>query len=281
MNTFRTVPEVRSYLAPHRHSSAVGLVPTMGALHDGHVALFRAARRSCGHVVATMFVNPGQFNDPADLAAYPRQEARDTEIAADAGVDAIFVPSVREIYPDGDATTIHAQGAAAGFDGSFRPGHFDSVATVCLKLFNIVQPDVAFFGQKDAQQVAVVRQTVRDLHLPLRIEVVPTVRERDGLALSSRNVRLSPDERRRALAIPRALLAGLEARKAGGDPARAARAALDGLDVDYADVAVFNGRPTLVVAVHVGATRLIDNVPLDSPELAGFPPQDWLHPETK
>jgi pantoate--beta-alanine ligase len=245
----------------------VGLVPTMGALHDGHVALFHAARRACGHVVASIFVNPGQFSDPADLVSYPRQETRDAELAAEAGVDAIFVPSVEEMYRPGEATSLEMRGAAIGLEGAFRPGHFNSVATICLKLFNIVQPEVAFFGQKDAQQIAVIRQMVRDLQLNLQIYVVPTVRDAEGLALSSRNVRLSADERRRALAIPRALAAGLGARE---DPARAARAELDGLEVDYVEVAVLDGEPTLLIAARAGRTRLIDNVPLNRPELAGL-----------
>jgi len=270
MKTLRTVAEVRSHVAALRHSRTIGLVPTMGALHDGHVALFRNARRRCDHVVATIFVNPRQFNDPADLAAYPRQEARDLQIARAAGVDAVFVPAVEEIYPRGDATSVVVEGAADGFEGIFRPGHFNSVATVCLKLFNIVEPHVAFFGQKDAQQVAVVSEMVRDLRLNLRIEVVPTVREADGLALSSRNARLSAGERVRALAIPQALAAGLAAHRAGRDAAAAAREELQGLEVDYVEVATFDGHPTLVIAARVGKTRLIDNVPLDDPELAGF-----------
>jgi pantoate--beta-alanine ligase len=270
MKALRTVAEARRHLAPIRGHATMGLVPTMGALHGGHVALFRAARNACGHVVATLFVNPGQFSDPADLAAYPRCEVQDLEIAAAAGVDAIFIPSVEQIYPPGDATSLLAQGAALGFEGTCRPGHFNSVATVCVKLFNIIGPDVAYFGQKDAQQVAVIRQTIRDLHLALAIEVVATVREADGLALSSRNARLSPDERRRALALPRALLAGLAAHAEGRDPVIAARTALAGLEVDYLEVARFDGHPTLVVAARVGATRLIDNVPLDHPSLAGF-----------
>ena len=270
MKTFRTASEIRSHLAALPHARTIGLVPTMGALHEGHVALFRAARRRCDLVAATIFVNPRQFNDPADLAAYPRQESRDLEIAAAACVDAVFVPAIEEIYPPGDATAIVAGGAAAGYEGAFRPGHFDSVATVCLKLFNIVRPHVAFFGQKDAQQVAVIRQMVRDLQLDLRVAVVATVREPDGLALSSRNVRLSPAERVRALAIPQALESGLNAYRAGRDPAAAARDELRGLEVDYVEVAPFDGRPTLVIAARVGKTRLIDNVPLDEPALAGF-----------
>jgi pantoate--beta-alanine ligase len=270
MKILRTVAEVRAHVAALRHARTVGLVPTMGALHDGHVALFRAARRRCDHVVATIFVNPRQFNDAGDLAAYPRQEPRDLEMASRSAVDAVFVPPVDEIYPPGDATAVAVEGAANGFEGAFRPGHFDSVATVCLKLFNIVRPQVAFFGQKDAQQVAVVSQMVRDLRLDLRIEVVPTVREPDGLALSSRNVRLSPAERVRALAIPQALVAGLAAYRAGRDAAAAAREELQGLEVDYVEVAKFEGHPTLVIAARVGRTRLIDNVPLDHPELAGL-----------
>jgi pantoate--beta-alanine ligase len=261
---------VRRHLAPIRPHALIGLAPTMGALHDGHVALFRTARAACGHVVATIFVNPGQFNDPADLAAYPRQEPRDLEIAAAAGVDAIFIPSIDEVYPAGDATTIVVQGAALGFEGTLRPGHFNSVATVCLKLFNIVEPGVAYFGQKDAQQVAVIRQSIKDLHLNLRIEVVATVRDTEGLALSSRNCLLSPDERRRALAIPRALSAGLAAHVAGADPVTAACAQLTGLEIDYIEVARFEGQPTLVVAARSGRIRLIDNVPLDRPALSGL-----------
>jgi len=270
MKILRTVLEMREHLQRARKHPRIGLVPTMGALHGGHAALFRAARRTCDHVVATIFVNPRQFNDAADLAAYPRPEARDIEIARAAGVDVLFIPSVEEIYPDGDATSLVVQGAALGFEGTFRPGHFNSVATVCAKLFNIVQPHVTFFGQKDAQQVAVIRQTIRDLRLPLELHVVPTVREADGLAMSSRNARLSPADRLRALAIPRALAAGLTAHIAGMDPAAAARGALDELQVDYAEVADFDGQPTLVIAARAGSTRLIDNLPLAHPELAGL-----------
>lgn len=250
----------------------IGLVPTMGALHDGHVGCFHAARRACGYVVATIFVNPTQFNDPADLAAYPRSESRDIEVATAAGVDALFIPGAHAIYPPGDATVVDPRGAALGFEGDIRPGHFRGVATVCTKLFGIVRPDVAFFGQKDAQQVAVIRQLVRDLFLDLEIVVVPTVRADDGLALSSRNAHLSAPERQRARGIPRALAAGLAAYSTGHDPVAAARAALDGLHVEYVAVAPLDEQPTLVVAARAGATRLIDNVPLDRPELANIPP---------
>jgi pantoate--beta-alanine ligase len=270
MKIVRTAAEVQETLGARRGDSNVGFVPTMGALHEGHVALLRAARQSCRQTVASLFVNPTQFNDPADLAAYPRNEARDAEIARSAGVDLLFVPNVDEVYPAGHATSIAVEGAALGFEGDHRPGHFAGVATVCVSLFNIVRPDVVFFGQKDAQQVAVIKQVVRDLHLGVRVDVVPTVRDADGLALSSRNVRLSPDERARARAIPVALRAALGAHRQGDDPVSAARTALGGLPIDYVGLAAFADGPTLVVAVRAGTTRLIDNVPIDHPERAGL-----------
>jgi pantoate--beta-alanine ligase len=270
MIVVRTIAEVRAALQPHRAAPPIGFVPTMGALHEGHAALFRAARGECALVVASVFVNPRQFNDPADLAAYPRDEARDAAIAATAGVDVLFVPGAAEIYPATFATTVDVQGPARGCEGANRPGHFQGVATVCLKLFTIVAPDVVYLGQKDAQQVAVLQQLVADVHLPIVVRVAPTVRDADGLALSSRNARLSAAERAQAAAIPRALRAGLDAHRRGADPAAAARAALGGLEVDYAEVAQWHGQPTLVLAVRVGRTRLIDNVPLDRPALAGF-----------
>lgn len=263
MKTLRAVADLRRTLDPLRAASRIGLVPTMGAFHDGHVALFRAARRASDVVVVSSFVNPAQFGDPADLAAYPRDEARDARIAADEGVDLLFVPAVEEVYPAGYATWVEVEGPARGLEGDSRPGHFRGVATVCLKLFTIVGPHVAWFGQKDAQQVAVVMQLVRDLNLELDIQVVPTVRDADGLALSSRNVRLSREERTRALAIPRALAAGQGAHREGRDPVAAARAALSGVEPDYVAVAEFGGRPTLAIAARVGTTRLIDNVVLE------------------
>jgi len=265
VNTLRSIADLRSALAPIRARSTIGLVPTMGAFHEGHVALFETARRETDVVVATLFVNPTQFGDPADLAAYPRDEARDARLASAAGVDYLFAPAVEEIYPPGFATWVDVEGAAQGFEGASRPGHFRGVATICTQLFTIVAPTVAFFGQKDAQQVAVIRQLVRDLNLDLEIRVMPTVRGADGLALSSRNVRLSPSERGRALAIPRAIEAGLAAHQAGRDPVAAARAALGDLEAEYVAIADFNGRPTLTSAARVVATRLIDNVPLDEP----------------
>jgi pantoate--beta-alanine ligase len=267
VKTLRSIADIRRGLAPARAHSTIGLVPTMGAFHEGHVALFETARRETDVVVATLFVNPAQFGDPADLAAYPRDEARDARLAAEAGVDYLFAPGVEEIYPPGFGTWVDVEGAAVGFEGASRPGHFRGVATIVLKLITIVGPTIAFFGQKDAEQVAVIRQMVRDLNLDLEIRVVPTVRAADGLALSSRNARLSAQERERALAIPRALDAGLAAHQAGRDPVTAARAVLADLETDYVAVAHFNGRPTLVVAARVGATRLIDNVPLDAPDV--------------
>jgi pantoate--beta-alanine ligase len=267
----RSVAQIREALAPLR-TGLVGFVPTMGALHRGHTTLFDVARRECEVVVASVFVNPTQFNDPADLAAYPRVEQRDAAMAEAAGVDILFVPPVVEVYPEGHASKVVVAGPAIGFEGAHRPGHFDGVATVCLKLFSMVQPNRAYFGQKDAQQVAVIRQMVRDLDQPLAIHVVPTVRDPDGLAMSSRNARLSADERRRALALPRALIRGLASFRAGGDPVAAAREELDGVDleVEYVAVATFHDVPTLVVAARVGVTRLIDNVPLHDPQAAGF-----------
>src|SRR5262249_18088562 len=268
VKTVRTLADVRRTLAPLRVHAPIGFVPTMGAWHSGHLALIRAARRMGCVVVASIFVNPAQFHDPADLAGYPRDEARDADMAVAEGVDVLFVPTVDEMYPTGFATWVDVYGEARGFEGDLRPGHFRGVATVCLKLFHLVDPDIAFFGEKDAQQVAVIEQLVRDFHLPIEIATVPTVRDVDGLALSSRNVRLSPDERRRALEIPRALAAGLAAHRAGEDPVVAAREALNGLKVDYVAVADFNGRPTLALAARVGAVRLIDNVRLDEVSIA-------------
>jgi pantoate--beta-alanine ligase len=233
----------------------VGLVPTMGALHDGHVALFDAARPECDVLVACVFVNPTQFSERADFDAYPSDLERDAAIAGDAGVDAIFAPSAGEMYPAGFATWVVPEGAANGLEGERRPGHFRGVATVCVKLFNIVRPQRAWFGRKDAQQVAVLKQVVRDLNLDVEIRVVETVRDPDGLAVSSRNARLTPDDRSRALAIPRAVQSG--------DP-DAARAILAdaGIEPDYVAVADLDG-PMLAVAARIGGTRLIDNARLE------------------
>jgi pantoate--beta-alanine ligase len=252
VKTARTIEELRETLEPHR-GGTVALVPTMGAFHAGHVALFRAAREAADLVVVSLFVNAAQFESAADLDGYPRDEARDAQTAAAEGVDVLFVPSANELYPPGFETWVEVERLGSKLEGLHRPGHFRGVATICLKLFNVVRPDVAFFGQKDAQQVAVVKRMVRNLNVDVEIRVVPTVRDADGLALSSRNVRLTRDERERALALPRALQTQ--------DAARA-RELLRGLDIDYLEVADFEPR-VLAAAVHVGDTRLIDNVVLD------------------
>jgi len=231
----------------------VGLVPTMGALHAGHEALISAAEVDCDTVVVSVFVNPAQFGDPDDLAAYPRDEESDLRLAEAAGADVLFVPGAEEMYPPGFQTWVEVEELSRGLEGEHRPGHFRGVATICLKLFNIVRPRYAYFGQKDAQQLAVLRRMVRDLDLDVTIRSVPTVRDADGLALSSRNARLSPAEREAALALPRALATR---------DVDAARAALAGLDVDYVEVSDFDP-PVLAAAIRVGSTRLIDNVILE------------------
>jgi pantoate--beta-alanine ligase len=254
MKTIRTVPELRDAL---RGRSDVGLVPTMGAFHDGHLSLIRAARAESETVVVSLFVNPAQFAEAADLNAYPRDEERDAQVADAEGVDVLFAPSDDELYPPGFQTWVEVEELSRWLEGEFRPGHFRGVATVCLKLFNIVRPTRAYFGQKDAQQVAVLRRMVADLDLDVELRVLPTVRDADGLALSSRNVLLSPQDRARGLTLPRALHAGV----AADDPVATALAALDGLDIDYVAVADFDP-PVLAGAVRFGTTRLIDNVPL-------------------
>ena len=267
MNVARTISEIRGALEPARGRGAVGLVPTMGAFHAGHVSLFDAARHECRTVVVSLFVNPAQFDHGDDLATYPRDEARDLEVAERAGVDLVFAPPASEMYPEGFGTWVDVEPLARQLEGEFRPGHFRGVATVCLKLFNVVGPQRAYFGQKDAQQVALVKQLVRDLDLQIEVRVLPTVRDADGLALSSRNTRLSRDERPRALALPRALAAGAAAYRTGEDAVAAARAHLDGLEPDYLEIADFDGARVLAAAVRVGDTRLIDNVILDKESL--------------
>ena len=255
MTTCRTIAAVRDALEGRR-SGSVGLVPTMGSLHEGHRALLEAARAECDTVVMSLFVNPSQFGDAADLDGYPRDEAHDLAVAAELGVDLVFAPGVDEMYPPGFQTWVEVMELGAILEGVHRPGHFRGVATVCLKLFNIVRPDVAFYGQKDAQQVEVVRRLVRDLDLSLELRVVPTVRDTDGLAHASRNGQLSAAERERARALPRAL--------ATRDPVTARRILeAAGLDVDYVEVASFDP-PVLAGAVRVGPTRLIDNIPLEA-----------------
>ena len=263
MRTVRTVAAVREAL--RQHGGRVGLVPTMGAFHKGHLALMQAAREACDVVVVSLFVNPSQFNAAEDLARYPRDEAADALKAETAGADLLFAPSAEELYPDGFDTWVEPGELATALEGAARPGHFRAVATVCTKLFSIVQPDLAYFGRKDAQQVAIIKRVVADLDLPLELVAVPTVRDPDGLALSSRNAFLSPAERAVGVALPRALEAGLAAHRSGQDAVAAAREVLDqqrGLAVEYVAIGDFEG-PTLVAAVRVGATRLIDNAPLE------------------
>jgi pantoate--beta-alanine ligase len=256
MRVVRTIAEVRGLL-----DGEVGLVPTMGALHAGHRSLFEAARAENELVVASLFVNAAQFGEQADLAAYPRDEQRDAELAEASGVDVLFAPSAAEIYPPGFATWVDVDDAGA--EGVARAGHFRGVATVCVKLFNIVRPQRAYFGQKDAQQAVVIRRVVRDLNLPVQIRVLPTVRDADGLALSSRNARLSPAEREQALALPKALAKGAESHRLGDDPVAATRAALNGLPPEYVELLQLDGVTLLASAARVGSTRLIDNVILE------------------
>ena len=276
MITIATKAEMHAHTAAARaEGRRIGLVPTMGAFHAGHHALMRAASEACDEVVVSLFVNPTQFDEAGDLAAYPRTEQRDAAEAGALGVDVLFAPSPEEMYPGGFATSVRVDGLAEVLEGAERgPGHFAGVCTVVTKLFNVVAPDVAYFGQKDAQQVAVVRRMVADLDLPVAIEVVPTVREPDGLALSSRNVRLDAGERERAVALSRALGAAGAALGAGERDAaslrQAALAAMHELGVEpeylalvdpdsFQPVSTVNGRVLVAVAARVGDTRLIDN----------------------
>ena len=251
MKVARTIQELRDTLPA---GAEIGLVPTMGAFHEGHLSLFRTARADSELVVASLFVNPAQFDQGIDLARYPRDEERDRDVADRAGVDVLFAPTAEEMYAPGFATWIEPD--VTGAEGDARPGHFRGVATICLTLFNIVRPARVYFGQKDAQQAVVIQRMVRDLHVPVEVRVLPTVRDPDGLALSSRNVYLSPAERERALGLPRALAAAAES----PDPVSAARAQLNGLQPDYVELLELDGATVLAAAVRVGATRLIDNV---------------------
>jgi pantoate--beta-alanine ligase len=254
----RTIAEVREGLAP-LCSGTIGLVPTMGALHDGHLALLRAARDANETVVMSLFVNPTQFGDDADLARYPRDEDRDLARARECGVDLVFAPSADEMYPAGFQTWVDVTEVGSILEGQFRPGHFRGVATVVLKLLAIVRPTRVYFGQKDAQQVEVIRTMIRDLALDVELRVVPTVRDVEGLALSSRNALLSPEERATALGLPRALATR------DRDAALKALRKSNGLEIDYVEVADFDP-PALVGAVRVGSVRLIDNVVLEGEE---------------
>ena len=258
----------------------VGVVPTMGALHAGHMSLVAAAKAGCDRVIVTIFVNPRQFNSAEDLAKYPRTEEADARLLAPMGVDAVFVPEPDEVYPAGYATSISVSGVSEGLCGAFRPGHFDGVATVVTKLFLMTGADRAFFGEKDWQQLQVVRRLVADLNIPIAVEGCPTVREADGLALSSRNLRLSAEERAQAAALPRALLSAAAAIGAGApvtatlDAAAAAIRAGGFREVEYLELrdAATLGAPELpyrparlLAAAWLGDVRLIDNV-----EVAGI-----------
>ncbi len=282
MQTVTTIREMQAIVrAGRRGSGILGLVPTMGALHEGHLSLVRAARARCTHVIATIFVNPLQFGPNEDFSRYPRTFERDVELLTDEGVDWLFAPSAEEMYPVGAQTTVDVPELGARLDGASRPGHFRGVATVVSKLFHITQPDLAFFGQKDAAQVAVLRRMVKDLNFPLELVVCPTVREADGLALSSRNRYLNEEERSRALVLSRALRKA-EALAATGTPAMLRDAMLsefestDGVRVDYAavvdpdtllDVSDLSQGALLAVAAWVGNTRLIDNLLLPAREV--------------
>jgi pantoate--beta-alanine ligase len=286
MRTVRTVSELRTALAQARRDGrSIGLVPTMGALHDGHLSLIAGARAECDVVVVSLFVNPAQFNERADLERYPRDESRDAAAAEAAGADVLFAPSVDEVYPQGFATSVEVLGVTERLEGAARGSeHFRGVSTVVTKLLCMVLPGVAYFGQKDAQQVIVVRRLVTDLNLPVRIQALPTVREADGLAMSSRNALLAPEERARALALSQALTAACELAARGERSARslleAAHAALARLDVEPEYVALVEpdtlepveelaGEALLAIAARIGAVRLIDNVILSPAAAAG------------
>ncbi len=288
MRLVRTVAELREALAPARRAALrVGLVPTMGALHEGHLSLIERAREDCDVVVVSLFVNPAQFNERGDLDRYPRDEQRDAELAASRGADVLFAPPVEEVYPDGFATAVEVLGVTERLEGQARgPGHFRGVTTVVTKLLCMALPDVAYFGQKDAQQVVVIRRLAADLNLPVAIEALPTVREPDGLAMSSRNALLSPSERRRALALSAGLRAAERLAAAGESDApallAAVRAELERAEVEPEYVALVDGETLqplehvqdtglLAVAARVGGVRLIDNVVLASTAPAGDP----------
>ncbi|RIJ70993.1 pantoate--beta-alanine ligase [Nakamurella silvestris] len=278
MRTIRTIPELREHLAEHRRAGrSVGLVPTMGFFHQGHLALMAAARENTDVVVVSLFVNPTQFGPAEDLDAYPRDEARDASLAEGVGVDVLFAPDRAEVYPAGFATSVTVAGITEVLCGDPRrrgAAHFSGVTQVVAKLFNIVGPDVAFFGQKDAQQALVVRRMAADLNFPVRIEVLPTIREADGLAMSSRNSYLSADERQQATALSRGLDAA-EAAFVGGERSaealvRVASEVLDNADIDIeyvelravedlSELRTVDVPGLLAMAARVGRTRLIDN----------------------
>ena len=278
MKTIRTVAELREALAPERRAGRViGLVPTMGSLHDGHLALLRRAREQCDVVVMSLFVNPAQFGPNEDFEAYPRDEARDAGLLAGAGCDLLYAPSVAEVYPVGASTTVTVGGVAEPLEGAARPGHFAGVATIVAKLLNQCGPDVAVFGEKDFQQLAVIRRLVADLDIPVEIVGAPTQRADDGLALSSRNAYLSPEERAQAPVLHQVLQALLQSLRNGESVAAVESVALDALaragfrEIDYVEVrdpatlerlgpGPVEGPFRVLAAARLGRTRLIDNV---------------------
>jgi pantoate--beta-alanine ligase len=278
VQTVRQLVDLRAGVAAWRAAGErVALVPTMGALHDGHMALVEAAKRAAQRVVVSIFVNPKQFGPNEDLAKYPRKELADSRMLAGAGVDLLWLPPVEVMYPEGFVTNISLSGVSKVLDGAHRPGHFDGVATVVTKLFEQVRPDIALFGEKDWQQLAVIRRLVVDLDIDIEIQGVPTQREDDGLALSSRNAYLIPEERARAVALPRALGVAERAIAKGGDPEAALAQAREmligaGFEIDYVALAdaetlgdPVDGRPMrLLAAARIGGTRLIDNIPVNT-----------------
>lgn len=280
MRIYHTISETREFVRQARQAGLkVGFVPTMGYLHEGHLELMRRARAICGAVVVSIFVNPTQFGPNEDFARYPRDLERDASMAESVGADVVFNPPVEEIYPPGHCTYVDLERLTDKLCGLSRSGHFRGVATVVAKLFNIVRPDLAFFGQKDAQQVLVIKRMVADLNMDVEIITVPTVREADGLAMSSRNVYLRPEERRAALVLSRSLRAAEEAVAAGERDPAVIRRMVTGMilseslaSIEYAEiyshpalepVEVLNGPALLALAVRIGRTRLIDNTVLE------------------
>ena len=281
MHKLETVHALREHLQPHRRAGRrIGFVPTMGALHAGHRSLMRAARAHCDHVVVSIFVNPTQFGPLEDFSKYPRPLEADLAACREEGVDAVFCPSVEEMYPPGAKTTVAVAGLTTGLCGQHRPGHFDGVTTIVTKLFNAVQPDTAFFGQKDAQQAVIIRRMTRDLLLPIEIVVCPTIREADGLAMSSRNRYLSPAEREQALCLSQALNRARDQIAAGKRNAaelsaemRRAIEAAGPCSIDYIEIVdadeltakdIVRGRCLIALAVRIGPARLIDNAVVEA-----------------
>jgi pantoate--beta-alanine ligase len=286
MRTITTITELRRALAPLREQGKrIGFVPTMGALHDGHMSLVALSKNQVDVTVVSIFVNPTQFGPNEDFSKYPRTLEDDARLLVEADVDFLFTPKPDEMYPDGNTTVVHVDGVSDLYEGAIRPGHFDGVATVVASLFHIVNPDFAYFGQKDAQQVAVIKRMVRDLHFPIEIKVGPTIRESGGLALSSRNRYLSRDESNRSLALSRALDTANDGVLTYGNVDEAKRAGITAFHqvapegvLDYFDIVdtetfrpltsldavrVNGGAATIIIAARIGSTRLIDNLPIE------------------